>query len=135
MKMNGEINTVIPNISLFDAFTVQTTALTNQVVIGGGNSGGVNWQSWIAYPIVLCFAIIAVLIAIRQNFDSASAFVARMQQCVEPIIRFFRSRSGANDENIELEDVVSGQPVASVLHLRNLSDSERIRAGAVSVSI
>ena len=135
MTMDGVYNTVIPNVSLFDVYTDQTTALTDQVVIGGGHSGAANWQSWIAYPIVLCFAIIAVLITIWQNFDSASAFVARMQQCVEPIIRFFRSRSGSNDENIELEDVVSGQPIASVLHFRNLSDSERIRAGAVSVSI
>lgn len=133
--MDGEYENVIKNVSMFDAFTSSTTTFTNQVAVVGGHSSGITWQTWIAYPIVLLLLIIAVLIIVRQNLDRGAALLAQAQQCLQPILNLFKRNTGGAEEDIEMADMNPASSSDVQLHGRNLSDSERIRAGARSVSV
>ena len=135
MKMNGDYKNVISNLSMFDAFTDQPTTFTNQAVIGGGHSAAVGWETWIAYPIVLLLLIIACLIIIKQNLDKAAAILARLQECMRPLIDLFRRNTDGGDEDIEMGNINPATSSIGQLHGRNLSDSERIRASAQSVGV
>ena len=131
IKMNGDLMHIFPNISLFDAFTTSATTVTNRVAVEGGFEGGYTWRSWVAYPIVFLVLLIAALVAIRQNLDRVLAIVASLRQSLEPLMNLFKRDSGV-EQDVEMADMAPAPSMVDALPGRNLSDSERIRAGARS---
>ena len=129
--MNGDLMHIFPNISLFDAFTTSATTVTNRVAVEGGLGDGYTWRSWVAYPIVFLVLLISALVIIRQNLDRVLAIVASVRQSLEPFLNLFRRDSEA-EQDVEMGDMAPAPSMADDLPIRNLSDSERIRAGARS---
>ena len=58
-----------------------------------------------------------------------------MQSCMQPILNLFKRNTGTADGEMEMRNVNPDGSSDVQLHGRNLSDSERIRAGAHSVNV